>query len=308
MANPRAVSWKPAALGLSPRVPFVSEGKWDARSQIFKHTRVGMKADARRSLIQDRVLAEGEVEFALLAQEFGVSEMTIRRDIDALQSQGVLRRVTGGAIAFTGRGYEPPYKARALSAVDQKRNIAEAIVKLLRPEESIILDSGSSALAVARAIRNRSLALTIVTPSLLVALELVDEADTTVILTGGTARPGELSLIGPDTDASLAQYSCDTFIMGIAGVDAVKGATEYHREEAAVKRAALKSAARVIVGADASKLGQVHLVAVAPLRDIDVIVSDASPDDPTLTEAKKLGVEIIHVADPDQSEPVEPIQ
>jgi DeoR/GlpR family transcriptional regulator of sugar metabolism len=259
--------------------------------------RSDMKAEARRAAIEGRVRSHGEVDFASLAGEFAVSEMTIRRDIEVLEEKGVLRRVAGGAIAFQGRGYEPPFATRVLNAVDQKRHIADAVARLLRQGESVIFDSGSSALAVARAIRGRRLGLTVITPSVLVALELVDEPDTTVIMTGGQVRSGELSLVGPESEASFAGYNCDTYVMGIAGLDGVKGASEYHREEGAMKRAALAAAARVIVPVDASKLGRVHLMHVAPLSAIDVIVSDMTEQDATLAAARRAGVDVCCVTE-----------
>jgi len=255
-----------------------------------------MKADARRAAIEERVRTDREVDFATLADRFSVSEMTIRRDIDALEEKGVLRRVAGGAIAFTGRGYEPSFESRALKAATEKQHIAEVVAGLLRPRETVVLDSGSSALAVAHAVRGRGLGLTVVTPSVLVALALVDEDATTVLLTGGKVRRGELSLIGPEMEASFAGYNCDTYVMGIAGLDAAKGATDYHREEAAIKRSAQASSARVIVPIDASKLGQVHLVHVAPLSALDVIVSDGDAADPTLEAAAASGIEVIRVS------------
>lgn len=258
-----------------------------------------MKADTRRALIEDRVLVAGEVDFASLAEEFAVSEMTIRRDIEALEEKGVLRRVAGGAIAFEGRGYEPPFRARALSAVEGKQHIAEAVVGLLRRGESVILDSGSTALAVARAIRGRDLALTVVTPSLLVALELVDDPGTTVMTVGGTVRPGELSLVGPASENGFAGFNCDTYVMGVAGLDATRGASEYHAEEGAMKRAALRAAERIILPVDASKLGRVHLIHVAPLDAADIVVSDAGEKDPTLDSAARQGVQVVRVAGSD---------
>lgn len=257
-----------------------------------------MKATERRALIEARILAAGEVDFASLADEFEVSEMTIRRDVDTLEERDLVRRVAGGAIAYAGRAAEPAFSARALSAAREKTHIANAVVRLLRTGETVILDSGSTALAVARAVVGRDLQLTVVTPSILVAMELADEPDTTVLLLGGEVRPKELSLIGPETQRSLAGYNCDTYVMGVGGLAAAAGATEYHRGESAVKEIAISSAERVIAAVDASKLGQVRLVRVCGLEAIDTIVSDGGHEDPTLLAAEEHGIEVIHVAAP----------
>ncbi len=254
-----------------------------------------MSAKTRRAQIEQRVLDEGEIEYAALAQEYGVSEMTIRRDVDALEASGLVRRVTGGAIAAYRKAEEPSFESRAMRSATEKMHIAQAAVDLLEPGETVILDSGSTVLAVARAIRGRGLGLTIVTPSLLAAIELADEPDTTIIVTGGNLRPGELSLIGFETESVYQIYNCDTYIMGIAGVDPVRGLTDYHRVEGSAKRAAAAAADRIIVVADESKLGRVQLLTVAPLSAAGHIVTDSPPDHPTLTAARGLGVDVICV-------------
>jgi DeoR/GlpR family transcriptional regulator of sugar metabolism len=150
-------------------------------------------------------------------------------------------------------------------------------------------------LAVPRAIRGRGLGLTIITPSLLVAVELADEPDTTILLTGGKVRPGELSLIGAEAEDFYLRYNCDTYVMGIAGVDGKRGASEYHREEGNVKQAAMRSADRIIVAADATKLGRVQLTNVAPVSSISVLVTDSTPNNPTVKALEAAGVQVVCV-------------
>jgi DeoR/GlpR family transcriptional regulator of sugar metabolism len=249
----------------------------------------------RRALIEERVLTHGEIDFASLADEFNVSEMTIRRDVNALEEQGVVRRVTGGAISLVGKSSEPAFETRAAQAATEKAHMAGAVVELLQPHETVILDSGSTVLAVARAIRGRGLGLTVVTPSLLVAAELAGDEGTTVLLAGGQVRPGELSLIGSETESTFDLYNCDAYVMGIAGVDARRGITEYHREEANVKKAAMAASDRVIVVADMSKLGRVQLMKVASFDQVDYLVTDGPADDPAVRAAADSGVEVVHV-------------
>lgn len=254
-----------------------------------------MATTKRRALIEKRVVADGEIDFASLANEFQVSEMTIRRDVNALEDKGVVRRVSGGAIALVGKSSEPTFETRAAQAATEKAHMAGAVLELLQPHETVILDSGSTVLAVARALRGRELGLTVVTPSLLVAAELADDPGTTVLLAGGQVRPGELSLIGTETEATFGLYNCDVYVMGIAGVDARRGITEYHREEANVKKAAMAAADRVIVVADMTKLGRVQLMNVAGFDDISALVTDGPADHPAVHAAHEAGVEVVHV-------------
>lgn len=251
----------------------------------------------RKQRIRELLLARGEIEFGSLATEFGVSEMTIRRDIDALESEGVVRKVIGGAIAL-GKIAEPTFEARSHLDMPSKQHIASFAVEQLTVHETVILDSGSTALAVARAIRGRGLGLTIVTPSLLVAVELADEPDTTVLVTGGVVRPGELSLIGTEAVEGFRRFNCDTFVMGVAGVHEHRGFTDYHRDESAVKRAAIEASDRLIVVADHSKIGRAHLSNIAPLSAAEVLVTDAPAPSPLITAATASGVSVINVPAP----------
>ncbi|MFW2513019.1 DeoR/GlpR family DNA-binding transcription regulator [Demequina sp. SO4-13] len=253
-----------------------------------------MDVDARRTRIGQIVAEQGEAAFATLATDFGVSEMTIRRDVEALEKAGLVRRIFGGVIAASGTGFEPPYPERAGHAVGSKGRIGHAIADALRPGETVFLDSGSTVASVAYALRGRRLELTVLTPSIVVATALADEPDTRVILLGGEVRAGELSIIGHDAEQMIARYNCDTYVAGVAGVDAVRGLTEYHPQEASVKRAAVSRSSRVIVGADSTKLGQVLLVCVADLADVALIVTDASSH-PTLDAAREAGVTVVTV-------------
>ena len=249
----------------------------------------------RRDEIEQRVREHREVGYAELALAFDVSEMTIRRDVEALESLGVVRRVVGGAIAMQGKDTEPSFATRMGDAAQEKNHIAEVVADLISPKETVILDSGSTALAVAHSLRGRGLGLTVVTPSVLVALALVDEPETTVVLTGGQLRTGELSLIGPSTEQTLANYNCDTYVMGVAGIDGDRGISDYHQAESQVKRAASSRADRVIVAADRSKLGRVTFVSIAGLSQVQAIVTDGAPDHPTLVAARAAGVDVICV-------------
>ncbi|AQA05727.1 DeoR family transcriptional regulator [Mycobacterium sp. MS1601] len=255
-----------------------------------------MDVKTRRQLIEQRARAEREVSYTALATEFDVSEMTIRRDIEALEARGVVRRVVGGAIAVLGKDTEPSFAIRVTDAVLEKDHIADTVADLIGPKETLILDAGSTSLAVARSLRGRSLGLTVVTPSLPIALALVDEPQTNVVVTGGELRSGELSLVGSSAEEILTRYNCDTYVMGVAGIDAERGFSDYLQAEARVKRAALSRADRVIVAADRSKLGRVTFVSIAALSRVHTIVTDGAADHPALVAARSSGVEVLSIA------------
>ena len=254
-----------------------------------------MDVSERRKFIAEQVAIHGEVEFASLATSCEVSEMTIRRDIDTLEDEGLLRRVLGGAIAVGGTAQEPPFHSRASVAAQEKEHIAAAVVDLLSPGETVFLDSGSTVLSVAREIRRRQLALTVVTPSVLGGLELSDLPGTAVYLAGGELRPGELSLVGSDTIDYIGGFNCDTAVLGVAGVDALGGISDYHHAEANVKKAAIRIAKRTIVAADRTKLGRAALVKISDLEAMSVLVTDADRRNSTVKAAESLGISVTTV-------------
>lgn len=252
-----------------------------------------MNARERRAEIARLLAQHGEVALAGLAERFDVSEMTVRRDLKVLEVDGVARRVRSGAIDLGARGFEPPFRNRESAAPAAKTAIAEAALTLVEDGQTLIIDSGTTALAFARALRGGGLNLTVLTPSVLAAVELANEPTIRVILTGGVLRPGELSLIGCDAEAPFDSYNCDLMFLGVAGCDAAKGLTDYNTDEAQVKRAALRSASRIVALVDATKLGRVHLAKVMSLSELDVLVTDADSSHPVIASVAEQGAQIV---------------
>lgn len=211
---------------------------------------------------------------AELAELTGASEMTIRRDLEVLAGQGVLERYRGGARSLLLRGEEPPFALRAHEGVEAKRRIAAETAALLADGESVVLDSGTTCLEVARALEHRRLT---VTPLSLHAVNALTAAPRlTLLVPGGRARPGELALIGPLTQASLAALRFDTAVIGCCGLTAADGLTAHDLDDAAVKRAAIASARRVIAVTEAGKLSRTALAFVAPVTALDAVITDDS--------------------------------
>lgn len=254
----------------------------------------GVSSKLRRATIANRLLNSGEASIAELAQTFGTSEMTIRRDLELLELEGLARRVRGGAISTQSRSYQPPILQRSTHEAQAKQRIGEAAAELLSPGETTIIDGGTTTLQMARAI-NPGIALTIITSSLLIATELDTKPEIRTMVTGGKLRHGEMSLVGSRAEASFDDLNCDSVFIGAAGLSVEKGLTEYNMEDTQIKLAAIRSSRRVVVLADASKMGQVAFVNVTPLSDIDLIVTNASPDSRTILAAREVGVEILHV-------------
>src|SRR5919199_1566768 len=216
----------------------------------------------------------GTAALADLAARLGVSEMTVRRDLDELQRRGLVRRIRGGATAVDAP--ENGFAARADWQAGLKARIGRVAADLVEPGSTVLLDAGTTTPHVARALLDRA-PLTVAALSLPVAEVLADQPGIRLLVVGGEVRPGERSLAGPVTGAVLATLGFDVFVMSIGGITP-GGWSEFTLDDAAVKQAALRQSARTVVVADASKLGVRAFVPVAGLAG-STRVGDATFDE-----------------------------
>ncbi|MDR3032496.1 MAG: DeoR/GlpR family DNA-binding transcription regulator [Kitasatospora sp.] len=225
--------------------------------------------------ITDAVREAGSLGVGELAGLTGASEMTIRRDLEVLAAQGVLERFRGGARSLLLRGEEPPFVLRAREDAESKRRIAAHVAALIADGETVVLDSGTTCLEVARALRGR---LVTVMPLSLQAVDALTDSpgQTTLLVPGGRPRPGEGALTGPLTLSSLAALRFDTAVIGCCGLTADQGLTAYDLDDAAVKQAAIGSARRVIAATGGAKLSRTAHAFVAPVTALHTLVTDQS--------------------------------
>lgn len=247
----------------------------------------------RQRETQRLLRARGELEYVWLAEHFGVSEMTARRDIEALEAAGEARRVRGGAISVISRRHEPPVGERELAGREAKERISAAAVALVRPGDSVFLDAGTTATVFAARLAALDIDLLVVTPNLRAAIVLSECPSIRVIVTGGLIRREEHSLVGADAERTVRGYNVDTAFVGAAGVHPERGLTDYGLDEAEVKRLAIARASRVVALADSSKIGHVSLCEICPASEIDVLVTDAPIDDPVVASIQEAGTEIL---------------
>lgn len=259
-------------------------------------------APRRRELALALVAERGFVRVAELSAAFGVTTVTARADLDALERDGAIRRVHGGAVPVTSGleaerpDREPTFEEALAASVEPKRSIGEHAAAMVKSGQSIILDVGTTTLQIARALRARAALddLVIFTNGLSVALELEAEIPRfTVVVTGGTLRPKQHSLVHPLAGSMLDEVHVDLAFIGCNGVDPVHGVTNANLPEAAVKALMLRSAARSIVVADGSKLGEVHLGRIAPIDAFDTLVTDAAAPTPLVAELEEAGLAVV---------------
>ncbi|MEX2548733.1 MAG: DeoR/GlpR family DNA-binding transcription regulator [Nitriliruptoraceae bacterium] len=248
---------------------------------------------------RDRMLAvvrEREfVPVAELAERFDISEVTVRGDLDALAERGQLRRVRGGAVPAAGVMIEHPFEDAKVTAAREKRDIGRAAARLVSSGDTVILDVGTTTTAIARelAAREDLTDVTAFTSSLTIAMTLEAASPRiTVVVTGGTLRPTQHSLVEPLAGLVLAQIHAGLCFLGCNGVDADAGVTNVNLPETQVKQLMLRAAGRRIVCADHRKLGAIALAHVCDLDQVDLLVTDGAADPGLLEGLRDTGLEV----------------
>lgn len=264
----------------------------------------------RREQILGLLGERGFVRVSELRTAFKVSGVTARADLDSLVQHGLALRVHGGAVpahhpAGAGAAGRPErefsFEEALASSVVPKQQIGELAASLVRSGQSVILDVGTTTLAIARALRHRTdlRDVVVITNGLSIALELESAIPRfTVIVTGGSLRPLQHSLVEPLAGTVLSQVRADLAFIGCNGVDVERGVTNINLPEAGVKALMLAAAARAVIVADGSKLGQVHLGLVGDLGAFDTLITDAGADPSVIAVLLETGLTVLQPANP----------
>lgn len=232
-----------------------------------------MLSEERRREILQLVQTEGRVLVTDLAKRFRTSLITIRKDLEYLNHQGHLERTHGGALPVkTGALKDSSLEEKSRLHRPEKLRIASAAAQMVREGQVIILDSGTTTTAIARACRHFK-KLTIITNGMNIATELADSS-VEVILTGGVLRPNSYSLVGPLAEESLKKLSADLLFLGVDGFDVRYGLTTPNLLEARVNRAMAESARRTVVVCDSSKFGRRSLSLIMPTSAVHETITD----------------------------------
>ena len=238
-----------------------------------------MLARQRQTLILTRVREDGGVRVADLARDLGVSDMTVRRDLEILHNRGLIEKVHGGATSLPGSAlFEPGFAVKSGLQEPEKDAIADAAMSLVMPGTAIGISAGTTTYALARRLVDTP-GLTVVTNSVPVAdaLHRAGRADQTIILTGGVRTPSD-ALVGPFAVAALRTMHLDQVFMGVHGMELRSGFTTPNILEADTDRALVASGRRLVVLADSSKWGVIGISSIARLDEADTLVTDDGLD------------------------------
>jgi len=249
-----------------------------------------MLQDERLEEILRWVKEKRTVKIAELTERFGVTRETIRKDLYELERRGHVRKVHGGATLHK-TGIEPAYSVRADHSVAQKLAVAAKSATLVEPGDSLFIDVGTTALLFARQLKAIE-GLQVITNSIPVAVELADHPAAKVILCGGSIRPGELSVSGTVARRNMESFYADKAFIGVGGLSE-HGLTDYHLEEADVRRLMMERAKETIAMTDSTKLGVTAFHKVADAEALSALVTDGEADPEMLRRLEEAGVRVL---------------
>ena len=252
-----------------------------------------MLAIERRNAILSKLVLEGKVLVSDLSKEFGVTEETIRRDLEKLDNDGLVHKTYGGAVKADNINLDLPFQVRKQKNVEGKQHIAALIADMIDDGAYLMLDSSSTALCVIKHIMNRK-DITIITNSIEILIELCNKSEWNIISTGGTLKEGALSLVGYQAEKMVSGFHVDMAICSCKGIDASIGVTDSNERDSAIKNAMFGSAKKRILAVDSSKFDKASFVKVCDLSSIDTVVTDCEPDGAWLSRFSESGVDIIY--------------
>jgi DeoR family transcriptional regulator of aga operon len=252
--------------------------------------------EERRRLIVELVEQQGRATVDELATRFGTSTVTIRADLDMLARSSAIARSHGGALPVAVAASDTPLNIKETRWHAQKLRIGQAAAAMIKDGETIILDSGSTTVEIARQIRLMKFeSLTVITNALNIAMELSGIPQIRVMMLGGLLRQTSYSLVGPDAEQTLAKLSADRLFLGVDGLDPNVGVTTPDPLEASLNALMIRVSRQTIAVLDASKLGQRSLSVITPLPNLHMVITDSSADAGIVETLREAGVDVLLV-------------
>jgi DeoR family transcriptional regulator of aga operon len=253
-----------------------------------------MLIQERRNHLLNLIRRDGRVLVSEISDALGISRITIRKDLDYLESMGLVQRTHGGALSpQESTLLDPSLQEKEQKQLKEKQQIAKAAASLVEEGHCVLLDSGTTTTAIARELRRFS-RLTVITNAVNIATELAG-TDFEVILTGGTLRKNSFSLVGPLAEEVLREMHADILFLGVDGFDIKTGPMTPNVLESRVNRAMIKAATRVVAVCDSTKFMRRSLALIVPTKAIHTVITDDQLGDKEMEELTSAGIEVIRV-------------
>lgn len=233
-----------------------------------------MLAIERRQYILTLLQSTKAVSVSELSKAISVTEETIRRDLEKLEKEGAIVRVHGGAYLLEGYGYETSIKVREKMYLEEKKQIAKLSLPLIHDYDSLLLDCSTTAVYIAKELKESGRKVSVVTNSLLVAMQLQETTNIRLILLGGEYKMDTKSFCGNVTVESLEHYYVDKAFISSAGISLQGGLTDYTLEEATVRQKMIQQAKLCYYAADITKIGKSAIYRIGDLDDVDCLISN----------------------------------
>lgn len=252
-----------------------------------------MLASDRQDKILELLHLEGSVRNSNLVKILGVSLETIRRDLEHLEHENLLKKVHGGAILKDKKMMGLSYSLREEKNINEKIEIANKVLDYIEDGETIGLNGSTTNIEVAKLLKENRKKITVVTNSLLIANELSDLNEINLILAGGIYNKKEFSFLGEMTKAFLSNFSLDKSFIGVGGLSIKRGATDFILGEVLVQKKLAEISDKTIIVADSSKINSNSLIKICDLDEIDLVITDSKLEKNIKNQYIKLGLEII---------------
>lgn len=252
-----------------------------------------MLAEERKVRILQMIEEDGSVKVSKLTKLFEVSLETIRRDLENMEKEGLLKRVYGGAVLNRNKVQQKSYAKREKEFSIEKKAIAINALRYIEEGQSIALNNSTTSIEIARELKNHFKELTIVTNSLRIASELAEVENFNIVLTGGILNNKEYAFYGDISENVLSNFVVDKAFISVSGVSLTHGITDYLPGEVQIEKKLMEISQEIIILADSSKIDSVSLIKVADIHEVNLILTDSKLDDKVLNKYLKNGIEMI---------------
>jgi DeoR family transcriptional regulator of aga operon len=265
-----------------------------ARTRKAPTHETGLLIDERRQHILSLIQNHGRVVVGELSRDLGISQITIRKDLEYLHTKGLIQRTHGGALRIQSSAlFDPSVNEKQKQHAQEKQRIAAAAVKMVEEGQCVMLDSGTTTAAIAHELRRFS-QLTVITNAMNIAADLTS-TDLEVILIGGSLRKNSFSLVGPLAEDVLEEMHADILFLGVDGFDPEVGLTTPNFLESRVNRAMVKAARRVVAVCDSTKFKRRSLSRIVPPSAVHSVITDRDLPIETAEALRAQNIEVILV-------------